>query len=1470
MKFHRLFVPALLVLGLLASFGAAWQQHRINAKSLADETRDLGNRIVERATAQIDRAALSLSAARAFVLGAGVDSMTRDDFRHFAELHRPGHAVPGVASLGMIRRVARGSEQDFVDQVHRLGDPAFQVQEIGEPGAERRIVQWIEPVATNLGVPGLDLASEANRLATSDLALQTGSPSLTGPIELVRMSRGDGVRGLLMMLALPPSDMPGYGIARGPQALVYARIDLIDLLDTEALRTDRVAMDLADVTDPGQVQDFGLPITDPQELQAAQAISIDRRVMGRQWRFTLTPRPSLVESLHPLSPALVASFGVAATLPLALLAHTWMRLRQRTGQALAERTRLLSMLDHAGDAFIGLDLGGRVMIWNRAAERLFDYRADEALGRPLSSLTLAAEHQVEEQRLLQEAASGRSMLPIETRRRHRDGTMLDVELSAGPMYDEAGRVIGVVKVLRSVRERVEQRRQLRAWAERLEAEVASRTVELQTAAGDLRNVLDAMPSMVSSWDRQLINRFANRAYASHYGRTLDAIRGERLEDLLGPVLFEVTRAHVARALDGHEQVFERELPMRDGSTRQTLVNYVPQRDHEGQVIGFYALVHDVTEIKQAQQLLHAAMDAIDDGFVVWGPDDRLVLCNERFGERFGDESHLIVPGVSFEMVQRLGAEHGSFPEAIGRVQEWVVEQVRQHRAGDSTIVLEMAEGRVVRNTERHLADGHVVGVCVDITELESARRAAESASRAKSEFLAVTSHEIRTPLNAILGLAYLLERAELEPAQQAQARQISQAGRSLLALLNDVLDLSKIEAGQLEIEARDFELRPLIENEVALLSAGSRASNLEVRLSIDNELPAVVHGDGLRLRQVLHNLLSNAIKFTERGAVSVALRRGAETSQVVLEVSDTGIGIDAETRQRLFKPFMQADASTTRRFGGTGLGLSIIAKLVSLMGGRVDLDSTPGVGSRFTVTLPLPEGDSEPTAAGHVVVSRSRPLRVLFSAMDPVEGQRLQALARSLGWECQAAEGAQAMLEACKLTPDRRSPFDALVLDAGSIAAQGGDVVERLRATRDGQGRPAIIVAGEAGLVELKSLDPVPLSCPANGSTLFDAVNRGVAALQGLRALLPLASTTGEHAVARLPGLSILVVDDSDLNLDVARKVLELEGAQVETCNSGEAALRWVAVHAASLDAILLDVQMPGMDGIEVVRRLRAMPSCTQMPVIALSAGVLREEREAALRAGMSEFVPKPLEPDRLIACLRQQVERYRGRPVGIEQAARTETGVDTGSGSGVSDEAWPDIPGIAPSTIASALRGDRPLWLSMLRRLLDEFAHVADEPAAALPARLHKLRGGAHAIGANLVAGAAGVLENLAREELKKPTPSGDGWAVERANLRRNLQGLQASAQPVLAREAQRLQARQDVEARQAQVSGAMLDPGELARLRQLIEQQDIRASEQVEALAAPLAGSIGASRLARLRQALQDFDFQAAAEALGETVEA
>lgn len=477
-------------------------------------------------------------------------------------------------------------------------------------------------------------------------------------------------------------------------------------------------------------------------------------------------------------------------------------------------------------------------------------------------------------------------------------------------------------------------------------------------------------------------------------------------------------------------------------------------------------------LKDSQATLRSAVDTIGEAFVVYDQNDCLVYCNEQYRAYYVHSADLFVPGKSFEEIIRVGAARGQYKEAIGRVDEWVAERLAIHRQGGVELIQELDDGRWLRIRERKTPEGFTVGFRIDITELYNAKEAAEAASRAKSRFLATMSHEIRTPMNGILGMAQLLMMPGLAEDERLEfTKTILSSGQNLLALLNDILDLSKIEAGKLEINLREVELLPLLNDCLALFSAPAQGKSLSLGVQWQGPSDATYRLDPIRLTQMLSNLLSNAIKFTAAGQISLEVRElSSNDGLACLEfaVADSGMGIPEDKQSLLFLPFSQTDSSSTRAFGGTGLGLSIVRRLADLMGGDVGVESRPGEGARFWFTVRAESCQSIAHALVPAVADASAEDlqfvgRVLVVEDHPVNRKVVQAMLCNFGLSADVVENGRQAVDILKagMRPD------LILMDIQMPVLDGLQATAEIRALESAGDLPRqVLVALTAGVFE--------------------------------------------------------------------------------------------------------------------------------------------------------------------------------------------------------------------------------------------------------------------------------------------------------------------------------------------------------------------------------------------------------------------
>ncbi|MDD3528548.1 MAG: PAS domain S-box protein [Gallionellaceae bacterium] len=835
----------------------------------------------------------------------------------------------------------------------------------------------------------------------------------------------------------------------------------------------------------------------------------------------------------------------------------------------------------------------------------------------------------------------------------------------------------------------------------------------------------------------------NEAFTTLLDYPEEQLANMNLADLGHPDDIGQEAALIEDVVAGRRQHYRIEKRYRTGDGREVWVDAAIAviRDGDGRIRNFVAVLIDISERRAAEARLREALteaerfrealDHVSSYIYMKDRAHRYVYANRPTLELFGCSA-----------AELPGSEDGRFfpPATVTQLHavddrvlagEQTAEEIDVSYPDGSRRVYWEIKTPIYADPERTVIWG-LCGISTDLTErklaeeeLNRARQAAEAASRAKSAFLANMSHEIRTPMNAILGLTQLVLDGPLPPRQADLLRKALGSGRALLGILNDILDYSKIEADRLGVDQRPCSVEQVLREVADLFSARIEEKGLELFLDIDPELPTTVLGDPLRLTQVLNNLVGNAVKFTDRGEIHIKVdvaSGDAESLHLRFAVRDTGIGLSKEQLGLLFQPFTQADDSITRRYGGTGLGLAICERLVGLMGGSIAASGAPGKGATFTFDILVGRAPAPPASDLQHLAGR----RVLV--VDDQETARAILVRLLAAWhvDAVAATSGEEALACLAAAHAKGRGFSAVLLDWQMPDLDGLAVARRIDAdgARYGDAMKVIMVTAydrtkllaEAAGVRLDGL----LAKPVTPSALLDLLLDRPGA----------AAPEQPAATCRFPGAHVLLAEDNLTNRLVAAEFLKRLGIEVSLAEDGEAAL--AAASVQRFDAILMDLHMPVLDGFEATRRIRALADGGEVPIIAMTAAVLDEDRARCAAAGMNDFVPKPIDPDELSRVLARYLNATR-------VAAPPPAMLDA-----------PDWPGFDLAAAIKRLDGDRALLMRLLRGFAAELAAWPDDFDACLADgrraealhRLHTLKGSAANLGVRRLAEAAQALE--------------------------------------------------------------------------------------------------------------------------------
>jgi two-component system sensor histidine kinase/response regulator len=908
-------------------------------------------------------------------------------------------------------------------------------------------------------------------------------------------------------------------------------------------------------------------------------------------------------------------------------------------------------LSSIGDAVIATDDRACVTFMNRVAETLTAWKSADAIGRPITEVFRIIN---EDTRAVVEDPAAKVLrlgtvvgLANHTALLARDGRELPIDDCGSPIVEDDGKITGVVLVFRDMtqRRRAEEAELLRRSKERLELAVHGSNLSIWEFDMPDGRIENSRSTPINVWE---LLGYDPLTVPTDFATAMAlVVHPEDLERLMSAM-------RVFLAGDSREFELEYRVRHKDGSERWRLTRGVVVRNPEGKPIQFIGTSVDITDLKKIEEALRKSEHrwrSITEALpqLVWTamPDGACDYFSTQWTQYTG------VPTSELLGWKWMATLH---PDDREPTRQFWTDSVAERHGYDVEYRVRRFDGEYrwfkTRGVPIRDSDGHIFkwfGTCTDITddklaaeELRLAKEAAESANRAKDEFLANVSHEIRTPMNAIMGLTALVLGTDLNEGQRQSLATVKSAANNLLGIINDLLDFSKIEAGKLELSLGEFWLRATLADTLRALAVRAHQKGLELVSNVQSDVPDALIGDAGRLRQVLLNLIGNAIKFTEKGEVVIQVRGLSDAApsndevHLLFTVRDTGIGIPREKQATIFRAFEQEDSSTTRKYGGTGLGLTISAQLAGLMGGKIDVESEPGQGSTFSFTARFGRSSKRGAAGAGESSDRLDNLRVLIVDDNVTNRQILEEWLRSWRMRPMAVGDGAAAVDALRQAVEAGAPYSLVLLDGRMPDGDGLTVARQIRAHVGVSSTRIILLPSDDSSISTARSQEMGINAyllkPVQQSELLETISQVMGRTTPDAAPVKVVASTSESPAFPAPvrPLHILVAEDNEFNVILLKQLFGPRGHSAHIANNGREAVALAT--EGTFDLLLLDIHMPEMDGFAVAQAIREQErgSGKHLPIIAFTARTGKTDRERCLAAGMDDFLSKPVQAEAL------------------------------------------------------------------------------------------------------------------------------------------------------------------------------------------------------------------------------------------------
>ncbi|GAB3476394.1 response regulator [Marinomonas epiphytica] len=1177
-------------------------------------------------------------------LKAAIDAIGFNDFTYqkqlaYFESRDYKQEFPGARGIGLIKKVDEQNLANFVEQAQLDRNGNFSIKQLDSPKNPLFVIQYIEPVVDNIQAVGLDIGSEYHRRHAALISASTQSTQLTGPITLVQANQKTSHGFLLLHPVYKQESSVSANTLLG---WTYAPLLIDEILDSVLASNTFFNFNISDVTTNTPIHFYNTQHSS-STLANDYNSSLTTDVFGRLWSIQISPTQSFIESLSLEDSQFlfwqitVASFLVS--LLIFFIAHI---LSQRLVE-MRQKLAFSAVVENASDCIIGVDDNFSISHWNSAADRLFNFSNTNAYNKPLANWLSASISTDKLINLFKQVANGSGLRSYNITYQsdaYEEERYLNLNIS--PLFDH-GKFSGATVSFNDVSEISGLQKQLIKANHDLEKRVSETTEEIQRQLMLQSSILNSTYSAIIACDAKGKITLFNKMATTLLGYTAHQATDERnIASLINKNSLRVTIDSDVLPDNFYEEIRKESKVSNYAAINCELlskqqdaieVNLVVSPIWSGSDIeGYVFIANDLTEKQSMQRQLSLADSAISNSqdILLWVAPDGTVFNHNPFASTALERKPFDLKRTKIQDILTPKSN-----EPWEGIVDTIFSEGRLTFEADfitlsKTKIPTLISGCVImvgKIQYIYLAAKNITQRLEAEKRIEDALIKADSANNAKTEFIANMSHELRTPLNAVNGYLQLLELTNIDEIQRKYILDGMLSVTTLTQIINDILDITYLEKDTLKLEKEDFELDAILSEVGAQLYSMVHSKPVEIHLSVAHDVPYALYGDQHKLKRILINIAGNAVKFTNEGEVIIQLsmkQLSDSNLKLHFSVKDTGIGISNKQLSSIFDMFTQVDNNAARHYGGIGLGLTISSQYIRLMEGDIHAKSEIGVGSEFSFDVQLEQ--SAKIQQKSLEQTFDRPINVLLVDDNATSLQILGETIEQLGWNITATTDPVDAVRIFQDALQSNYEFDLALIDWKMPGKDGWELAENIREIAPDNKLPLLIMVtahSSASLTEQYSRYPNLLNgFLTKPVTRTQMVNAFLEAVTAANYSLNLASNQEDNQ--SLFNKRILVVEDNPTNQHIVQGLLESQGASTTIAPSGIEALNQLENSLLPFDVVLMDIQMPGMDGYQTTQRIKSNAKFTQLPIIAMTANVIASEKERCFDVGMVGHVSKP------------------------------------------------------------------------------------------------------------------------------------------------------------------------------------------------------------------------------------------------------